>query len=993
MTKRLILLFLFISGMSLELMAQHVFMERYNVSILSMREGLPSNNVGDIFTDSEGFVWFSTLGGGIVRYDGYGVSSFYTAPQGLQWLSHSSRKICEDKFHRLWMVFDEYTQVVDMRTMMVTDIRSQDKRIDEALSQRGENVILDSEGKIWLVTMSHIHCLTFQEDGSVKSILSYQHRTNTPNIAIADLDNNGKVWACIDGGVFRLVAEADKIVKETVSPQLSQLDGLFVTSMLRQDGDVWFATNHGLRRFNPNKGEITAYQHSADPASLSHDFVSCLCVISDSILVAGTLGGINFLVSKSERFHHWNSITAPWPLKSDFVSCLHQANGCLWIGTETGGAVCLTANKLALRNYKHTDNPSSLSPNAVNAMLVDKNGTLWVGTVEGGLNKMAADGSFTHYTSANSQLSHNSVSALASDRKERLWIGTWGGGVNHLDTSTGKIERLKTDERQTLMLNFVGAMAYDDTNNGLWIGSNDGIFFYDLERKALEEPFDGCQYARGCIGALIDSDQKLWIGCLEGAYIIDVGKGKDKSGHFSYQHLSNKLDDPSSGIIDKITCFCQTHDGRLWIGSNGYGLYKRVTGKDGEERFVAYTTNEGLANNSVKGIVEDDSGKLWVATGNGLSVLNPQTGVFSTLGEADGLLNQQFYWNGAIKGDDGTLWFGSQGGLTCLAPENIEQATVSKLHFVHLTIDNQEAVAGDGHIDEDVSFAKVIRLHESNKSLVIEFSALNYGNETQGIYSYRMRGLEKDWEQLANGQHSVRYTNLPSGDYVFEVKYASALSNAECSASLKVTVAPYFYKSWWFITILLFSMLAAAVALYKKRVRQLRQQEEEKLMRPIEDALRESENPIALRKRIQSIIDNRKRMAESVSKTAVADDQLAAQAQKPFMEHIMEIMEQNYMNSEYGVTELTEQMGINRTLLSKKLNEETGMSPVQFIRRYRLDMARKLLESNTANRNIAEIAFSVGFNDPKYFTRCFTKMFEVSPSAYGKNGGETAKNA
>ena len=164
-------------------------------------------------------------------------------------------------------------------------------------------------------------------------------------------------------------------------------------------------------------------------------------------------------------------------------------------------------------------------------------------------------------------------------------------------------------------------------------------------------------------------------------------------------------------------------------------------------------------------------------------------------------------------------------------------------------------------------------------------------------------------------------------------------------------------------------------------------------MRPIEDALRESENPIALRKRIQSIIDNRKRMAESVSKTAVADDQLAAQAQKPFMEHIMEIMEQNYMNSEYGVTELTEQMGINRTLLSKKLNEETGMSPVQFIRRYRLDMARKLLESNTANRNIAEIAFSVGFNDPKYFTRCFTKMFEVSPSAYGKNGGETAKNA
>ena len=110
-------------------------------------------------------------------------------------------------------------------------------------------------------------------------------------------------------------------------------------------------------------------------------------------------------------------------------------------------------------------------------------------------------------------------------------------------------------------------------------------------------------------------------------------------------------------------------------------------------------------------------------------------------------------------------------------------------------------------------------------------------------------------------------------------------------------------------------------------------------MQPIEEALRESEDPVALQKRIQGIIDNRNRMTASVNKTAVADDQQAALSQIPFMERVMEFMEQNYMNSEYGVTELTEQMGINRTLLSKKLNEETGMSPVQFIRRYRLPAA------------------------------------------------------
>ncbi|MBO4659454.1 MAG: helix-turn-helix domain-containing protein [Prevotella sp.] len=974
----------FLLVVSLGLMAQRTFLEQYNVSTLDMRDGLPSNNVNDLFTDSEGFVWLSAYGGGIVRYDGYGFSSFYTRPQGFQWRSHSSRKVCEDKFHRLWMVFDEYTQVIDMRTMTVATPASKDRVLEEILKQRGVNVVLDKEGKLWLVTMSHIHCVAFHEDGSVKNIVSCPYIGNTPSVAIADIDGNGKVWASIDGGIFRMAAEGERIVRSEISPLLSRLNDLYVTALLRQGEKVWIATNHGLRLFSPHAGGLLAYSHGQDAMSLSHDFVSCLAMTANNTLVVGTLGGIDFLMPDGQHFEHWNTSTAPWPLGSNFVSCIHQDNGRLWIGTETAGAICLSPRLLALHHFEHTADPSSISPNAVNAMHMQPDGTLWVGTVEGGLNRKNPDGTFTHFTTHNSQLSHNSVSSLVAD-SSRLWIGTWGGGVNCMDMKTNAISRLSVDARHAPMLNFVGAMAYDNINNGLWIGSNDGIFFYDFGSQALVEPFEGCLLARGCIGALIDHDRQLWIGCLEGAYVIDVGKGRNADGQFSFQHLRDKLDNPESGIIDKITCFYQTQDGTLWMGSNGYGLYRRKTGDDGKDIYVAYTTNDGLANNSVKGIVEDNEGKLWVATGNGLSVLNPQTGAFTTLREENGLLCQQFYWNGAMKGDDGTLWFGSQEGLTCLTSGSLVSAKPPRLHLTHLTIDNQDAVAGDGHIDEDISCAKVIRLHESNKSLVIDFSALNYGNETQGVYSYRMRGLEKEWVLLEPGEHSVRYTSLPSGDYVFEVRYASALNSGKDSVvSVEVAVKPYFYKSWWFISLVLLALLAAAVALYKQRVRQLRRQEEEKLMRPIEDALRESEDPEALQKRIQGIIDNRKRMAESVSKTAMADDQLAAQSVKPFMERIVEFMEQNYMNSEYGVTELSEQMGINRTLLSKKLNEETGMSPGQFMRHYRLDMARKMLERNAANRNIAEIAFSVGFNDPKYFTRCFTKEFGVSPSSWGK---------
>ena len=99
-------------------------------------------------------------------------------------------------------------------------------------------------------------------------------------------------------------------------------------------------------------------------------------------------------------------------------------------------------------------------------------------------------------------------------------------------------------------------------------------------------------------------------------------------------------------------------------------------------------------------------------------------------------------------------------------------------------------------------------------------------------------------------------------------------------------------------------------------------------------------------------------------------------------------MEENYGNSEFGVQELSDAMGMNRSLLSKRLNSETGLPTSQFIRNYRLDIAKKLIVENVANRNITEIAYRVGFNDPKYFTRCFTKLYGTSPSAYKETLGE-----
>ena len=113
---------------------------------------------------------------------------------------------------------------------------------------------------------------------------------------------------------------------------------------------------------------------------------------------------------------------------------------------------------------------------------------------------------------------------------------------------------------------------------------------------------------------------------------------------------------------------------------------------------------------------------------------------------------------------------------------------------------------------------------------------------------------------------------------------------------------------------------------------------------------------------------------------------------KSFMERATDVMEQNYTNSEFGINEFAEAMGMSRSLVSKRLNAETGLSTSQFIRNYRLTIARKLLLENWANRNITEIAYKVGFNDPKYFTRCFSRQFGTSPSSYAVEDASVDKN-
>lgn len=964
--------------------AQGSLPSRFNVSYLNMAAGMPNNFADDIFQDSYGFVWISTHGGGLVRYDGFNYMNFNLGSSGISLRSNSCRNVYEDHFKRLWIAFEEGPQVLDLKTMQPVIPPCENKKVEAQLNKALKNLCTrmycDAKGNLWMVSFNLLTRISFNEKGEVNRVLSISYPYKAPDLGLCDVYRNGTVVMCNNGVVSEFSVQNNRLVAKNISSMFLPLDYRYAGAVISYHGKIWLGTNRGL--YNSAKQEFHAL---GTVHSLQHEVVTSLAITEDDKLLVGTLCGVDIIDDKTGTIEHWNCSSVN-PLSSNFVNSLLAKDGQIWVGTETGGITKLAPRQLQLEFFKHdAANPASLSPNAVNAMYAAPDGTLWVGTVEGGLNALAPDSrNFTHYTMANSGLPHNSVSTLAADNRGNLWIGTWGTGIAVMNLQQpGRIIPLVVDAKHQPFLNFAGVLVYDPINDGMWLGTNDGLFFYDLKRQQLIEPFRGCLNVRGCIGSLITRDGKLLMGCVQGMVEINLKSRIPGKGDFAVKYHQYKLDDPKSGVIDKILSFCLAKDGKIWLGSNGYGLYCYNYNKEGKTYVKSFTTNNGLANNTVKGIVEDNQGMLWIATDNGLSIFNPKTETFSNYSRKDGLLSSQFYFNGAIRDAKGKIYLGTDEGLMAVTGVNHAVHNAARLRFTELLVDNQPVFAGSDYLDDDISIAKRLCIHESDKSFMIFFSALNYGNDSQGVYLYRMKGYENDWVQLQPGQHSVRYSTLPAGSYQFEVKYIPSFdSDKEQVISVDIKVTPYFWKSWWFVSLMVIAFIAFLLYIYTSRLEKMREREVEELYRPIEAALKDSDEPGKLQSRIQMILENQKRYQDSQKKSIEADRKQVAEKERPFMDIVMEVMEKNYDNSEFGVQELADEMRMNRSVLSKMLNAEAGQPTAQFIRNYRLDIAKKMITENVANRNITEIAYRVGFNDPKYFTRCFTKQYGESPSSY-----------
>lgn len=829
---RVIICFLIaVPGSGKNLYAQTTILSSYTFRSLTIAEGLPVNYVDDIYKDSKGFIWISTQGGGLSRYDGYGFLNFDVNNRLLPLKSNFVRKVCEDRFGRLWLGTDFGLDIIDLQTLSKVSIGLHDTLFRDIAIKEWNNVLLDKEGHIWLQNSAAVHRIIFDKQGEILHIGSYSEKVANSSPGFTHIEEIGnKVYAGRNGTLVHLCVESyQHLSADEISPLLHLGDNLFISSLVEMQGVWWIGTDHGLFKFDKKENKIDHISTDSGPGkSLTQNMVTSLGKISEHVLVVGTLKGVNFVDVRTNQIeqvvhdtHYKDGLT------SNFVNCLFSDGTDLWVGTDAGGINMLFQRRLNVKNYSHTADPTSLSPNPVNSILEDHNGDLWVGTVEGGLNyKKKGSSSFLHLEAAPNSITHNSVSALEEDGDQKLWVGTWGGGVSvlNLDALPSRVLTYLPVE-----IDYISFLKYDALNNGMWIGTNKGILFYDKINQKIHHPIAQqlTEGIAGTLGCMVDDSNQLWIGTTKGLYVIKLNS---MSLDFSFcdAKLMTEADiGLDERFLHNITSITQADDRSIWISSKGYGIC-RIMQKNEKYQSFLYTTADGLVSNSCIGILEDEHHLIWISTSNGISCFNPTSQQFVNYSNNDGFANIQFYWNAAFRSRrTERLFFGHMEGLSEIqSPSSTPSEDDKQVLFTKLKVlDNMVNAVEGKYGKSDIVYAEQIELHERDKWFSVEFSALNYSHAGSTAYSYRLLGFDSTWVNTPTDIRFAAYTNLSPGHYTLEVRYKK--SNGEWSTNtskLKIIVHPYFYRTTWFICLVVALLLLGIYQFIRWRLRELEHQ-------------------------------------------------------------------------------------------------------------------------------------------------------------------------
>lgn len=409
---------------------------------------------------------------------------------------------------------------------------------------------------------------------------------------------------------------------------------------------------------------------------------------------------------------------------------------------------------------------------------------------------------------------------LYQDRKGVVWAGIGGRGLWYIDKKNSVIRKFSLpDTAHADVLNGTIYKIFEDSRDNLWIGTGKrGVACINPARtKAVfyqNNPADSTSLFGGTHFRAIEEDKygRIWLGSHCGFCTFDPA-----TGQFS-QEIPRKL--YSTGVKPSYTYSIQKDTtGAMWLTIVGEGLVKISEKNKGDFCFKLFQSDEGLRDNDVKYMTKDKNGNLWIVN-NGLLYFNPYNESYAHTDDRNGLLRNISVDARIFIDNDGNVITGRQLGLNWVNEvKQQSQSLISNLIIEYLLVN------GAPYEFDAESKKKILLSEMKNKNnIIFKYTAICFEEYEQVRYRYKLEGLEDDWNPPTNSLEA-RYTNLKAGNYRFVVDAAYKGNWLGLDKTVEFSIKQVFWKTWWFISLIIIVVSAIIYAIYLNRKRQREQQQ------------------------------------------------------------------------------------------------------------------------------------------------------------------------
>jgi signal transduction histidine kinase/ligand-binding sensor domain-containing protein/DNA-binding NarL/FixJ family response regulator len=610
----------------------------------STDNGLSHSGVMCMLEDHLGFVWFGTWDG-LNRFDGYKFTNYKSRPGDSNSLSNNRIDVIrEDKHGFLWVkTYDNRVHRFDPRTETFQGVNVNMSATDNANIQFTD-IYKTSGGQIWLVGKGKgcYKIYTHPKDLSFQVITYSSDKSgdnHIPDNEIASIfeDSHQNVWISTYKGL-KVVSTGREIVLPAF---LQNTRDYFIESICEYSGSIWFGASNGrLFSYNLSTGKFLYTDFSVSSS------ITALHGYSISSLLIGTKNSGLFLYdfqnSNIENFR-----TEKFPeLGSNYLQSFYvDKYKIVWVETNRAGIVRFIPER---KSFKHfllkTDPVSPLVYYGNNpSIFEDTNDILWINLKGGGFCYYNREADRVEYffnePGSSTRRFSDLVTYAMSDSYGNLWLSTHTRGIEKASFIRKKFKHFRpSGNLESLSANEVRAI-FEDKNRFLWVATKEGkLYCYDANRNlkkvfSQETHTPGNISFKGMVYCIIqDKEGALWMGTKGDGIIRVTQEGTGDKIIFRTEYFRNNPQNNNSLSNDWVYTIHQDSKGRIWAGTYGGGL--NLILKEGNTfRFInvnnSFFKYPALVCDKVRHLSEDASGRIWVATTNGLIVFNPNNSLDS----------------------------------------------------------------------------------------------------------------------------------------------------------------------------------------------------------------------------------------------------------------------------------------------------------------------------------------------------------------------------